>query len=64
MRDPAPAQVHQEAVELFRSADRSSRFSEWPALSADLAHLAGATSTAQRARVHERMTHSYKVFQR
>jgi len=56
--------VHQEAMELFRSADRSSRFSEWPALSADLAQLAGATSTAQRARVHERMTHSYKVFQR
>lgn len=56
--------MHQEATELFRTADRTSRFSEWPALRADLGQLAGASTTTQLARVHERMTHSYKVFQR
>lgn len=57
-------QVYREALALFARADRASRHSEWPALRADLAELAGAATTAQRARVHERMTRAYKVFAR
>lgn len=57
-------QVHREANNLFKRHDRSSRFSEWPSLRADLQALARPADPSVLLAVHQRMVRTYKVFQR
>ena len=57
--------MFRESVRLYRSHDRSSRFSEWPHIYADLLRAAHTpTQPRQRLAVVERMMRTYAVFER
>lgn len=64
------SQVQREASLLYRSADRTSRRSEWPALQGDLSELARpwpgppGQGNARRAETLARMTRTYTIFKR
>jgi nuclear-control-of-ATPase protein 2 len=55
--------AHREAQRLYRLRDRSSRWSEWPQLAADLQSLASGAPPAQMLATLERMVKAYAVLQ-
>ena len=60
-------QVYREAVRLYRFNDRTSRYSEWPHLRAELLEASRAQPSAgsyRRLAVVERMMRTYAVFER
>ncbi|GFR42686.1 hypothetical protein Agub_g3497 [Astrephomene gubernaculifera] len=57
-------QVYSRVTSLYAHADRTSRYSEWRPLHADLLRLAAPAPAAQRLATHQRMMRTYTVFQR
>jgi hypothetical protein len=55
--------AHREAQRLYRLRDRSSRWSEWPQLAADLQSLASGAPPGQMLATLERMVKAYAVLQ-
>lgn len=56
--------VYCEAVLLYRTSDRTSRYSEWPQLQSDLVELASVVGADRKLAVLDRVMRTYKVFQR
>ncbi|GIL79063.1 hypothetical protein Vretifemale_8467 [Volvox reticuliferus] len=56
--------VYSDVTALYATADRTSRYSEWRQLYADLLRLAGPATPQERLATHQRMMRTYSVFQR
>ncbi|GLI65949.1 hypothetical protein VaNZ11_009630, partial [Volvox africanus] len=56
--------VYSDVTSLYATADRTSRYSDWRQLYADLLRLAAPVTPLERLATHQRMMRTYSVFQR